>query len=267
MLQETELSTEVELFRKARADELRALAEILVRAEIVADPSPIYSAASMATAPLRTTDINAPDPGKIFWGYAIEDLRLNLDNNWKGVPKNTEFDNSILTVTVHEYVPDRIEHVDRGYENLRIADVDFSMKGICEHSDSEVSEIHCAWHLDTHLYKEPAATAHPKHHFQFGGNKVDAIQDNIRGLWLPDTPRVMTLPLDGVLAIDFVLSHYAGKAWSKLNEEAQYLELRRQATTRYWNPIARTIVEFFDAPKQQAATHPALKILPNLAWT
>lgn len=260
------LAQEVDLCRKTRAEELRTLAEVLVSANLVSDASPIYSAASMAAGPMRQTAADAPDPGRPFWGYAIEDLALTLDGQWKGVPKNSAFDSSLLTITVHEYVPNDVADVHAGYGNLRLADVDFSMKGMCEYPQSEIAEIHCAWHLDTHLYEEPVATAHPKHHFQFGGNKIEAVAENIRGLWIPDTPRVMTFPLDGILAIDFVLSHYAGSGWTQLHEDARYVELRRAAAQRYWKPVAASLVEFFDLPKQQAATHPALKILPSLAW-
>jgi hypothetical protein len=261
-----ELAEQIELYRKRRAEELRALAEVLVSADLLSDASPLYAAASMAAGPLKQTGDDSPDPGRVYWGYAIEDLSLTLDGQWKGIPRNSAFEASLLTIIVQEYVPDTVHQLDVGYNNLRRADVDFWMRGIHEPNADDICDIQCAWHLDTHLYSEPSSSVHPKHHFQFGGNRVDGVADQVRGIWMPDTPRVMTLPLDGVLAIDFVLAHYAGKAWMRLHEDSEYLDLRHMAARRYWCPVAESIVDFFGAAKQQAQNHSALKILPNLAW-
>lgn len=253
------------VWRKTRADELSVLADLLVKENLVSDPGPLIAAASEAQGPLRRTREDHPDPGRWYWGLVVDGLQLTLEQGWKGVPRDSLFETSSLTITFHEYVPDDAASLAEVYANLRLSDVAFTLAGYCEHQDG-IKPIHGAWHLDTHLYPEATAVAHPKHHFQFGGNDLEVVNDDIRALWIPDTPRLATLPLDPILAVDFVLSHYAGPGWARLQLQDEYLALRRAAASRYWRPCLQTLVGFFDADEKTADQHPALKLLPNLAW-
>lgn len=251
--------------RQARAEELRALADVLLAFDLAADVGPILAAASEALGPLQPTTDKDPDPGRWYWGYVIDGLQLRLDDHWKRVPKSAVFDTSALTIRMQEYVPSTADLVAAGYPNLRRADVDFSLEGLCEHAEG-IAAVRSAWHIDTHLYSEPTSTAHPKHHFQFGGDLVEDLDENVRALWVPDTPRLLTFPLDGILAVDFVLSHYAGKGWMEAQQDQRYLTLRRAAALRYWRPVAEILAGFFGIEKRDAGEHAALKLLPNLAW-
>jgi hypothetical protein len=262
---DAELADALQDVRRVRAEELRSLAEILQSFDLAADVGPLHAAASEALGAFRRTSASAPDPGRWYWGYVIDGLQLQLDDQWKSIPKSSVFDSSTLTISVQEYVPETVEHVAAGYLNLRIADVNFSITGLCEHSDG-VSTVQSAWHVDTHLHPEATTTSHPRHHFQFGGRRLEELDEQIRAVWVPDTPRLLTLPMDGILGIDFVLSHYAGRGWNEVQQDARYLALRRDASLRYWRPVVEAISDFFAAERLQASDHFAVRLLPNLLW-
>ena len=110
-----------------------------------------------------------------------------------------------LTVRVQEYVPETEAEVGRSYNLLRQIYVDFHLGGFHE-VEGLICDLRAAWHVDTHIYTgTPTHAVHPRFHFQVGGEQLDEIDANIRGVLMPETPRMPCAPLDGILAIDFVL--------------------------------------------------------------
>jgi hypothetical protein len=106
---------------------------------------------------------------------------------------------------------------------------------------------------------------HPLFHFQFGGERLNDIDESIRAILIPEAPRVATVPMDAVLAVDFVLSHYFGMLWRKLRDtEPRYRRLVRAATKRYWAEYFAQLNAFMLDPENAAADHFATRLFPNL---
>jgi hypothetical protein len=250
-----------EQHRTERAEELFEIADILDRERLTPNSEPIRRAASQCKAGFRKDD------AREYWGFDIADLHINLENQRHLRPRSAVMDQcaGVLSVTVEEYVPDAEEAVGRSYELLRQANVDFHLDAYQDIA-GEIHNVRAAWHLDTHLYaNESDHGVHPRFHFQVGGEGLDAIDADIRGILMPEAPRLACAPFDGILAVDFVLAHYCGDQWSLLKDlMPSYLRLRKSPIQRYWLPYFRTLAEGIGNLDAVPGGGDAHALLPNI---
>lgn len=75
------------------------------------------------------------------------------------------------------------------------------------------------------------------------------IVDQLGRTLLLDPPRLMHPPMDGILAIDFVLANYAGSAWKALREDPQYTNLIVPQFKRFWKPYFDAVASSWENPK------------------
>jgi hypothetical protein len=255
------LRQKLDAYRDERAFELFEIADKLEQHGFTLDAGPVREAARQCRSAIRTARGDVPDAGREFWGYEITDLRILLAAQRHCRPRAATMDqvSGSLTVTVEEYVPQDLDEVGAGFAHLRRLDTDF-------HFDAElvvdgVSQIvRAAWHLDTHLYVGTESdAAHPRFHFQVGGESLDDLDSAIRGVFVPEAPRLPCAPLDGILAIDFILSHYCGRDWQALRDlDPSYVYLRKAPMRRYWQPyyqaLSEGIAQLDDDPSGGAAS-------------
>ena len=253
--------------RYLRQSELHELAALLNDYGLTPDIGPLSDAASSCLGAPRTVPPGLPDAGRTYWGYRIEGLQLRLEEQRHCRPRATRADNltGILSVDVEEYVPDDPGSVGESFRYLRRLDAQF----VCDAEAvfaGETHQLRAAWHVDTHLHTATqSSSVHPRFHFQVGGNELAGIDDTIRGALLTEAPRPATAPLDGILAVDFVLSHYSGGAWEVLRAlEARYGRLRTPSMKRYWGPYFRVLSEALAAEEAVGHGSSAGLLLPNL---
>jgi hypothetical protein len=73
------------------------------------------------------------------------------------------------------------------------------------------------------------------------------------------------VPMDAILAVDFVLSHYFGVLWRGLRDsEPRYGRLVRASSKRYWADYFAQLNAFVQDPENAAADHLATRLFPNL---
>lgn len=141
---------------------------------------------------------------------------------------------------------------------------DYSMQlFISGHKDGK--HYMCSWHMDLDSGTD-RRYVHPRYHLTYGGKKMrDEIKNNndsFGQLLLMATPRIPLAPMDGILAIDFVLNHFykSDKISSVLNN-SKYREAVKASQTRIWEPYYRSICNHFTggALAQQGAQY-----VPNL---
>jgi hypothetical protein len=238
-----------ELYRTERVEELHEIADILNRRKLTPNNGPLYSAAAQCKFRLQTASRGAPNADRKYWGFKIIDLQLNLEDQYHLRPRSAVMKDAIgvLSVVIEEYVPNDAIEVGKSYELLRKMYVDFHLD-VFQEINGDKHDLRAAWHIDTHPY-EGARThgVHPKFHFQVGGDRFKEIDDKIRGVLLPEAPRLPCAPLDAILAIDFVLSHYCSEQWDLLKDiMPSYLRLRKNPMQRYWSPYFRTLAEGID---------------------
>jgi hypothetical protein len=109
--------------------------------------------------------------------------------------------------------------------------------------DDGGTDLKGSWHLDRDLKKKEGKESqylHPLYHFQYGGQEIYDFNNSGVHILL-DSPRLPHFPLDGILAIDFVLSNYYGEFWSELRQEAEYKKLIESAQKRFWRPYSLSI--------------------------
>lgn len=253
--------------RLVRQAELFDLAALLDTYGLTPDPGPLRDAAAQCMAEPRTTHPKAPDPGCIYWGYRIENLQLRLGEQRHCRPRAAQVESlvGILSVVVEEYLPATPDDVGESFGHIRRLDAQFW----CEANavfEAETHRLRAAWHVDTHMHTNTQSSAvHPRFHFQVGGEDLEDIDDSIRGALIPEAPRPATAPLDGILAVDFVLSHYRGLAWDDLRQmDDRYGRLRTPSMMRYWAPYYRMIAEALDVGSTVSHGSPAGVLLPNL---
>ncbi len=91
------------------------------------------------------------------------------------------------------------------------------------------------------------------------------IDNAIRGTLLLEAPRPALAPLDGILAIDFVLSHYHGTIWEDLRlMDPRYARLRAPSMRRYWGPYFRLLANALEVEGAVEHGSFAACLLPNL---
>lgn len=210
--------------RKKSATALRALASILSRKRICSDIGPLNAAAeqcSLATA-----------YGDKAWGYDIANLTFQLTPPKGTIPaKASAFRIELSLSMIGRFDSDP----DDQFTKLEI-NVEKYAQG------PTGAELKAAWHFDRHIINtrtdDPHVTEdiHPLYHFQFGGARMTKIADQLGQTLLLDPPRLMHPPMDGILAIDFVLANYAGGIWKSLREDAQYGNLIVPQFEKFWKP-------------------------------
>jgi hypothetical protein len=104
-----------------------------------------------------------------------------------------------------------------------------------------------AWHLDRDSGASQSDDLHPRYHFQHAGQMMRVREDEWGQSLFLDPPRLMHPPLDGLLAVDFVLGAYLAKRYqNECVKDATYTHLMSSAQRRAWTGFANAIASFRD---------------------
>lgn len=107
----------------------------------------------------------------------------------------------------------------------------------------------CSWHLDLDTSTDHRYI-HPRFHLTYGGTKMrDTFHDGsscFGQLLLLVTPRIPCMPMDGILAIDFILNHFYKKDdIGEILSNSQYRKAVKSSQKRLWKPYYDSIHRFF----------------------
>lgn len=223
--------------RKKSATALRTLGSVLSRKGVCADIGPLNAAAEQCAT--------ASSHGDKSWGYDIPNLIFQLN-----APKGT-----IPTKTKDFRVELSISMIGRfdGDPDDQFSRLEINVEKYAQSATG--AELKAAWHFDRHIIDtkkdSPHVTEdiHPLYHFQFGGARMSKIADKLGDTLLLDPPRLMHPPMDGILAVDFVLANYAGLVWKTLRDDAQYLHLIAPQFERLWKPYFAAVAGSWANPR------------------
>lgn len=229
-------------FRKSRAQELRILGRILLDEGIIKDNGPFEIAAGACQA---SRDNN--------WKYKIDSLQLAeavlVDMRMRHTrPKSATKYVVILSVSVTGVYTDDVDLSDPFEELVVNIEIHATDNEDAHDYDYKSWPLLCAWHLDKQPPKKTHDVdhfVHPVYHFQYGGQRIwdrDYQGFNYGDHLLLESPRIAHPPLDGILAIDFVLSNYYGEKWNKLrsisDSSSSYKDLLADVQHRVWRPYS-----------------------------
>lgn len=157
-------------------------------------------------------------------------------------------------------------------------ELDLSFAGNCDNEqDDQVTDLvleisirsasgeHiCAWHFDRHIEggNQPLE-AHPLYHFQHGGHAMEPHANSLGMSLLLPAPRLAFPPMDAVLAIDFVLSNFAGECWAAMRADSTYLRMLQESQKLLWRPYLRRLADWWESSSQDKQK--TIALMPHLA--
>lgn len=193
----------------------------------------------------------------------LTDFDLKIDNNLRFKPPSIELEDRLLVDITFEQDLD-VACTGDVLASISKNVVSFSLKAAKLGARSK-REYKSSWHFDQHDYGQTKTNAcHPHYHWQFGGWGLKEVSDVIEGVLVTDAPRLFAPPMDPVLAIDFLLSHFNGTEWNYVRmNEPRYNLVVRNSQTRLWKPYFNAIKDHFDiAPVGGTSSH--FHLLPNM---
>ncbi|PLC07469.1 hypothetical protein CY658_10990 [Variovorax sp. RO1] len=204
--------------------ELSELGHILKNLGIILDDKPIQDSAQQVLGSRSG-----------LWYYQIDQLLIEVGG--KGL--------KYFPTHASGTTQCRLDMTVEGYET-RVNDDDDPLKhnGVQIFLSSSVGakKYNAAWHFDAQGARGTSHYLHPRYHMTFGGLQlfpqlsVDNGQHQMRNLLLLDSPRFSHPPLDLVLAVDFILSHFAGPKWASARQSADYVQHLKRSQERLWKP-------------------------------
>lgn len=226
-----------EAYRKQVSAELRLLGGVLERnaSEVCFDIGPITQAASMCGS--------SKPYGPESWGYQVDDLRFRVKTPQKAIPSSV---GKYLQVVMNFKIQGKCS--DELTDLIKL--LEFSIV-----VTSDDGAYLSSWHFDKHIVSEEGGDgepedAHPLYHFQYGGKNLAPLQGDHGGILILPSPRIGHPPMDVVLAIDFVLSNFAGAHWKSLREKTDYSRRLIEAQERYLKPYVESMFSWWSAGRR-----------------
>lgn len=125
----------------------------------------------------------------------------------------------------------------------------------CKIEDETWIKAKSGWHLDKDVFKiqdakkgEDQDLYHPLYHIHFGGDYLtDDLELHDSKIAIFEAPRLIHPPLDGVLAIDFVLRNfYSNKEQIQdIINDISYIRIINNARELYWKPYYKAIASYW----------------------
>lgn len=230
-------------FKRKVADQLRKFGDALFNNQAITNKKPFEDAA------LQCQNGPMPDVKGVrintstSWGYEISNVVFSIpkDKKAKGVyPKKASCESvSVSAVVIGNYI--RSDYAEDPYAHLEL-------NVIANGKNGDGIPMLNSWHLDRHLTdhqnKQPKE-AHPIYHFQYGGKKLRLPDNNYGTHLVLETPRLMHLPLDAILGVDFVLSNFFGELRTRLCDIKSYHDCIKESQKSIWRPYIHSIAKFW----------------------
>jgi hypothetical protein len=209
-------------FRERISKELRDAATMLDKAQVCRDIGPLLTAANKI---LRSGGNN--------WSYEITNLLFFVSDVAAYPPSLGEI---TCRLTVNAAGLCVLE--DNSCDPMTRLQIDIILEATALSAQHRYLQ---SWHFDRHEGGTlDSINPHPRYHINFGGRFLEkhAKESKMDFLLLLDSPRIMHPPLDGVLALDFVLANFAAGSWNRLRTQRDYITLMREVQGRIWKPFA-----------------------------
>jgi hypothetical protein len=252
--------TEVKSFRKKISEQIRNYGNLLYENRIVGDKTPFESAAHECSngqiPPIKGIKIDYAKS----WGYTLSNLVLSIPKeiNNKGVRPDGSY---IDKLEVEALIVGNVVREDYAEDPFAHLEFNITVKGKNGTGDAMVA----CWHLDRHPDAQDDGSPvdiHPRYHFQHGGNRLKI--KNYGDHLVLESPRVMHLPLDAVLGLDFVLANFRGKDRKSLFGNQTYQDCLAEVQKTFWRPYIHSLANRWDSYPTGRYEWNSLEICPQL---
>ena len=237
------------------ADELRGLATALDIAGLIRDSGSLYAAAAQCQS-------DKPF-GNLSWRYTFGILEFDLSqSDFKKIrPEGA----TALTLELSGTICGKCLGDDADEDPLYELGINVVIKGWVKDGKTR-KPLTWAWHLDRDKNGGGVGEfCHPAYHFQGGGQKIWEMPDFDYGSFLLlESPRNAHHPLDAVLAVDYVVSHFLGDSkWQTLRQDATYRRLLDESAKRFLKPYVRSLAVVLSSTNSNSIWNGKL-LWPNL---
>lgn len=174
------------------------------------------------------------------WTYKISDLPIFV----KDSPRNAHPTLDSMTIFLNVSITETSANKDNKRISNLIKSSDFSIL-IKGKKKDEDNHFYASWHLDNDTTGKDYI--HPQFHIAFGGSNLkEKIDSNLGDVLLLTSPRLPHPPLDGILAIDFILKHFVTEDIHKqLTESNSYKTYIKSSQQRLWHPYYTSISKYW----------------------
>ena len=194
----------------------------------------------------------------------LSDVDIWIDRRQRFKPSSVALEDRLLADIIFEQ---DLERACNGQEidSINRNSIQLKLRATAT-ARTSTRELVSAWHFDRHNYPGTQSNAcHPTYHWQFGGWGLKNLSEDIRGVLVTDSPRLFAPPMDLVLAIDFLISHYNGPEWNRIRmSEPRYIDAVKNSQERIWKPYFSAINKFLASSKLSNPSRAKLDLLPNL---
>lgn len=236
---------------KRFATDLRILSEILRKNEIS-----ISGAQSIYGASYHLLEYDGQEK-RVSFSESNIDIKIDSFRHIK--PASVTIEDRLMVDIVFKQECTSESDIKDTLESVIENEIKFRVRG-----KKGSRELVSAWHFDRHPHPPvDDSPCHPAYHFQFGGRALKEVTDKIDGVLILDTPRYFAPPMDPILAVDVLLSHFNGPKWHTVRNDDRYVGIVRRAQGRLWKPY---FGEISNDLSMVASGTPArlLTLLPNV---
>jgi len=258
------VETKFEAHIRRYRDQAEKLKKSLKRRNLIRNPERLDALFRQAP-PLKPSTCPSESGEESYeWSYEVHDVALTLSGLRHPMPSGAAFctGHGLLSCKVTEYFCPSRQNGVGGIMPIKSVELNFVIQGKLDVDGASDALIAC-WHVDTHstntdktaeelhvdvegkTAREDNHALHPLFHYQFGGRKLREAAPQVRGVLVLDAPRLPIPPLDLNLAIDFVVTNYAGANWQALRRDTQYAHPIRDSMRRIWGPYYACLASHF----------------------
>ena len=180
------------------------------------------------------------------WGYELRNVILNVPqkDKAKGI---FPADAVVNTITFSAKVVGNYLNGDYAEDPFAHVELNIIALGKSKNGD----DMKACWHFDRHLQskkdKIKPIDSHPIYHFQFAGKNLVLPNNNYGEHLVLDTPRIMHLPLEAMLGLDFVLSNFLGEQRNILSAYKPYADCLKEVQKHFWRPYVHSLAKKWDS--------------------
>ncbi|MDF0694111.1 hypothetical protein [Aquirufa ecclesiirivi] len=192
---------------------------------------------------------------KAFVDYEFSNLEFAVNGGIPGtLPSSETFNYCVIKLDNKVAITNPITP---NIDNLHIYTLDFRIE-LYKSKRNKAEPRYSSWHLDKENNPENCKYTHPYYHFQFGGKKLEYIEESLGVL---SSPRIPHPPMDIILAFHFVINNfYNNKTFQFVKDilnDPDYIRILKNSQDRIW-------VDYFKAfhPKNIHRNYSLEKVFP-----
>ncbi len=228
------------IFRRQRAKELKRFADKLEAYVGSGISTKLYDGInqlenSSYIPSYRDNEGNQINSDVNFWGYSIDNIKLDINADRHLKPKNINKAEAYLSINLVSDI--------RNWKNVKdpFCELSFNVtiKGIKPKSEEGVHYF--GFHLDRHHETHESDEIHPTYHLQYNLNPKKNKDFDYGDTLNLDSPRFLHYPMDLILGLSYLIANFQPLSYSKLIEDREVKNLIRDYQDSIWKPYSFTI--------------------------